>query len=94
MTGICNLIYAAKDKWGGSTNLQGTTPYLSRKPIKVEGPFSGLEDVTIVLNVYFDIAKCSIDKGDAVYALLYEDYPKALGKAIGEIFDYIIDSLR
>lgn len=35
MSGLRNLHYAACDPWAGSTNLLGTTWYLSRKPIKV-----------------------------------------------------------
>lgn len=78
MSGIRNLKYAAKDKFGGSTNLQGTTPYLSRKPIQVEGPIDYLEEISIVLYVYFDIYNNLIEADDPVHAMIYEDYPKAM----------------
>ncbi|QSS98374.1 hypothetical protein IMZ31_09585 [Pontibacillus sp. ALD_SL1] len=55
MSGIKNLKYAAKDEYGGSVNLLGATPYMSRKKINVEGPFTSLEEVSIVLNVVFDM---------------------------------------
>ena len=38
MSGVRTLHYAAREPFAGSTNLLGTTPYLSRKPIKVIGP--------------------------------------------------------
>ena len=38
MSGVRTLHYAAREPFAGSTNLLGTTPYLSRKPIKVYGP--------------------------------------------------------
>ena len=38
MSGLRTLHYAARDPWGGSVNLLGTTWYLSLKPIKVFGP--------------------------------------------------------
>jgi tRNA(Arg) A34 adenosine deaminase TadA len=38
MTGLRCLYYACHDAHAGSTNLLGTTPYLSRKPIRVVHP--------------------------------------------------------
>ena len=38
MSGVRTLHYAAREPYAGSTNLLGTTPYLSRKSIKVFGP--------------------------------------------------------
>lgn len=38
MSGLRVLHYAAREGWAGSTNLFGTTPYLSRKPIRISGP--------------------------------------------------------
>lgn len=35
MSNVKTVHFAARDPWAGSTNLLGTTPYLSRKPIKV-----------------------------------------------------------
>ncbi|MCH1624025.1 nucleoside deaminase [Ferdinandcohnia quinoae] len=77
MSGIKNLKYAAKDKYGGSTNLVGTTPYLSRKQIAIEGSVPILEDFSILLNVYFDL-KIGYEKALPVIALMEEDYPFAV----------------
>lgn len=74
MSGIRNLSYAAKDKYGGSTNLRGTTPYLSKKPIVIEGPIKYLEQLSILLNVYFDLS-VNKEKGKPVLELMSEDYP-------------------
>lgn len=38
MSGIRTIHYAARDGYAGSTDQLGTTPYLSRKKIKVFGP--------------------------------------------------------
>lgn len=54
MSSIRNLQFAAKDKWAGSTNLKDSTSYLSLKPVKVDGPIPHLEQLCIVLNLYFD----------------------------------------
>ena len=51
MAGPRHLVYAARDPYAGSTNLLGKTPYLSKKPISVEGPVETLELVSISLMV-------------------------------------------
>ncbi|WP_449539752.1 nucleoside deaminase [Ferdinandcohnia sp. Marseille-Q9671] len=80
MSGIKNLAFAAKDKYGGSTNLVGTTPYLSRKQIKIAGPIQQLANLSILLNVYFDL-KLGYEKGIAVIDMMEEDYPYAVSLA-------------
>jgi tRNA(adenine34) deaminase len=80
MSGIRNLAYAAKDKYGGSTNLLGTTPYLARKPIVIEGPISYLEQFSILLNVYYDLS-INHEKSKAVHELMSEDYPQIIEMA-------------
>lgn len=79
MSGIRRLAYAAKDKFGGSTNLLGTTPYLSRKPIVIDGPIEGLAEVSIFMNVYSDV-HAGRDSAP-VHALLAEDYPEVVAHA-------------
>ena len=76
MSDVKQLKYAAKDRYGGSTNLIGTTPYLSRKPVKITGPVSHLEDVSIFLNVYHDTGL--EDQPDIVHREFEKDYPKAV----------------
>ncbi len=39
MSSVRTLHFAGHDPYAGSTNLLGTTPYLSRKPIKIFPPF-------------------------------------------------------
>jgi tRNA(adenine34) deaminase len=92
MSGIRNLKYAAKDKYGGSTNLKDTTPYLSRKPIRINGPFALLEDLSILLNVYFDLM-IGFEKSGPVQKLMAEDYPRVVALADvwfseGRLIDY------
>jgi tRNA(adenine34) deaminase len=77
MSGIRNLKFAAKDKYGGSTNLKDTTPYLSRKPIKMEGPFLFLEQLAIVIHVYFE-DMVDFQKKNVVHEKMLEDYPEAV----------------
>jgi tRNA(adenine34) deaminase len=80
MSGIRNLKYAAKDKYGGSTNLKDTTPYLSRKPIKMEGPFPYLEQLAILIHIYFE-DMINLDKKSKVHEAMAEDYPEAVALA-------------
>lgn len=50
MSGVRQIMFASRDSYAGSTNLLGTTPYLSRKPVKVFGPENKqIEDVLIAL---------------------------------------------
>ncbi|KAA0546970.1 nucleoside deaminase [Bacillus sp. BGMRC 2118] len=77
MSGIRNLEYAAKDRYGGSTNLRGTTPYLSRKPIKINGPIPYLEELSVILNIYFD-KMIDYTKAFPVHDDFAVDYPNAV----------------
>lgn len=74
MSGIRNLKYAARDKWAGSANLQNASPYMSLKPIQVEGPFSSLEELSLVLNMYFEL-KISPDAASKVTQCWTEFHP-------------------
>ncbi|RSK27511.1 nucleoside deaminase [Bacillus sp. HMF5848] len=77
MSGIRHLHFAAKDKYGGSTNLLGTTPYMQRKPITIQRSILELEHLSIVLNVYFDLL-INHDKSLPVHEQLSLDYPNAV----------------
>jgi tRNA(adenine34) deaminase len=56
MSGVRTLHYASRDPWAGSTNLLGTTPYLSRKPIRVFRPeIPRLEAVIVALFVEWEL---------------------------------------
>lgn len=92
MSGIRNLKYAAKDKYGGSTNLKDTTPYLSLKPIKIEGPFPYLEQLAILIHIYFE-DMINLDRKSIVHDAMAEDYPEAVALAKewvkrGKLIDY------
>jgi tRNA(adenine34) deaminase len=77
MSGIRNLKYAAKDKYGGSTNLKDTTPYLSRKPVRIVGPVASLDYLSILLGYYYDFS-LSDPKSHPVHEGMEEDYPRAI----------------
>lgn len=54
MSGLRTIYYAAEDAYAGSTNLLGTTPYLTKKSIKVNGPFrAGLAEFAYALHIEF-----------------------------------------
>ncbi|NOT03841.1 MAG: nucleoside deaminase [Anaerolineales bacterium] len=56
MSSVRTLHFAARDPWAGSTNLLGTTPYLSRKSIKVFEPFDAvLEDILVALFTEYEL---------------------------------------
>jgi hypothetical protein len=56
MSDVKTVYYASHDPWAGSTNLLGTTPYLSRKPIKVFGPQNiVLENCMAALHTEFEL---------------------------------------
>jgi tRNA(Arg) A34 adenosine deaminase TadA len=92
MSGIRKLKYAAKDKYGGSTNLKDTTPYLSLKPIKIEGPFPYLEQLAIIIHIYFE-DMINLDRKNIVHDAMAEDYPEVVALAkewvkLGKLKDY------
>jgi tRNA(adenine34) deaminase len=92
MSGIRNLEYAAKDKYGGSTNLKDTTPYLSQKPIKIKGPVPYLEQLSILLHIYFD-DMIEFNKKSPVHEAMAVDYPKSVALAkewvkLGKLKEY------
>ena len=104
MSGIRQLTFAAKDKFGGSTNLFGSTPYLSRKPIKMNGPVDGLGGISIFMNVYCDLAVGR--ESDEIHEAFADDYPKIVEAArlagkgdrlrIGDEqdFDVVLDRIK
>jgi len=49
MSGVRSVHFLARDPYAGSTNLLGTTWYLSLKPIRVAGPEPVLEDLVTAL---------------------------------------------
>lgn len=56
MSSVRTLHFAARDPWAGSTNLLGTTPYLSRKPIKVFEPHNVLvENALVALHTEYEL---------------------------------------
>jgi tRNA(adenine34) deaminase len=55
MSGVRTLHYLARDPFAGSTNMLGTTWYLSRKPIKVSGPDAQLETIVTALFTEQDV---------------------------------------
>jgi tRNA(Arg) A34 adenosine deaminase TadA len=80
MSDVLTLCFAARDRFGGSTNLIGTTPYLSRKSREIAGPVDGLEDISIFLNVYHDLEKDPQD-ADVLHDALAVDCPAAVAAA-------------
>lgn len=58
MSDVKTVYFAARDPWAGSTNLLGTTPYLSRKPFKVFEPQNlVLENCLTALHTEFELFK-------------------------------------
>lgn len=48
MSQVRTVHFAARDPYAGSVNLLGTTPYLSRKPIRVVTPFSSVLEISLI----------------------------------------------
>ena len=79
MSGLRTLFYAARDPYAGSTNLLGTTWYLSRKPIKVSGPDMRMETFVVALFAEQD-AHFHNEKFPA--GIFWEMYRKVLPEAL------------
>jgi tRNA(adenine34) deaminase len=82
MSSVRTLHYAARDPFAGSTNLLGSTPYLSRKPIQVYGPADpDLEALVTALAMEFELANGLFPQA-AVLQSWRETIPR--GAALGE----------
>jgi tRNA(Arg) A34 adenosine deaminase TadA len=80
MSDVGGLRFAASDRFGGSTNLLGTTPYLSRKQRAVRGPEPVLAEFSIFLNVLHDL-QGEHGHDNPVHAALARDYPRPVALA-------------
>ena len=80
MSGVRRLYYAARDPFGGSTNLLGKTWYLSRKPVRVFGPEKpAFENIVIALFVEQD---CGFHSGRLPAGDFYHRMGEAVGAAV------------
>jgi tRNA(adenine34) deaminase len=84
MSDVKVVHFAARDPWAGSTNLLGTTPYLSRKPIRVFSPFDpDLENALTAICVTFYINMYGEDTIERMYfGSLRETLPKGVEAGI------------
>lgn len=80
MSSVRTLHFAARDLYAGSTNLLGTTPYLSVKPIRVIPPFdSALEVALMALMLETDI----LLRGEQIISSKYfQEFLKTCPKAV------------
>lgn len=75
MSSVRTLHFAARDPYAGSVNLLGTTPYLSRKPIRVIPPFDrALETSLIAMMVETELTL----RGEAVITSRFFDEWRAM----------------
>lgn len=83
MSGVRSVHYAARDSWAGSTDMLGTTPYLSRKPFKVFAPdLSEFEQAVVAIGVCRDILRGAWVPSSIHSDAKFEDQPQAV--ALGE----------
>lgn len=68
MAGVREIHYASRDPFGGSVNLLGATPYLSRKPVHVYGPQRPKLE-TLLAGIHFaDVIRERSDRAEALLA--------------------------
>lgn len=101
MSDIKTVHYAARDPWAGSTNLLGTTPYLSRKIFRVFAPTDPLlEKAITAIFVESELRKNSEEiLSSRFYNLLRETQSDAIEKGIilyrsGELYKKQKDEQR
>ena len=80
MSDVRSLSFAATDGFAGSVNLLGATPYLQRKQRQVNGPVPGLGEVSIFLNVYYNVRHG--EPATEIHDAFAEDYPQAVATAL------------
>jgi tRNA(adenine34) deaminase len=79
MSGLRTLLFAARDPYAGSTDLLGTTWYLSHKPIKVSGPAPELESAIIAMFVERELGYYC---GKLPVGIFWEKYGSVLPEGI------------
>ncbi len=82
MSGVRNLIFAARDRWAGSTDLYNATPYMSKKTLQISGPITALEGVQIALKTYFILN--SFPENRSILEYWKQDAPR--GVSLGELW--------
>lgn len=87
MSGLRSLHYAARDPYAGSLNLLGTTPYLSRKPIRIFAlPSEALETVLILLHTAHITHKYGADNSLLLGFLAVWEEILPAGVRLGRLF--------
>jgi tRNA(adenine34) deaminase len=80
MSGVRSLHFAARDPFAGSSNMLGTTWYLSQKPIQVSGPELSLESTIVSLFVEQELG---FHEGKFPEGSFWEIYGKVVPEGIG-----------
>ncbi|MDI6695801.1 MAG: nucleoside deaminase [Anaerolineales bacterium] len=89
MVGVRQVYYASRDPYAGSVNMLGSTPYLSRKPVRAFGPERrDLELAIMTLFVEFAIPYFG-DRALPVFEAMQQIIPASirLGKTLYEAGD-------
>lgn len=82
LSGVRTLDYAARDNYGGSTNLYGATEYFTRKTIAIHGPDRKMEEIQLVLAVDYVRRRFKGPIIDTLVDAWRQDCPS--GVALGE----------
>ena len=86
MSSIRHVRFAARDGWAGATHLNEVDWYIKSKSIRVEGPFSGPDSVSVALEVsYFTQFRKPSPQLERAMALWEADSPagKRAGLTLG-----------
>jgi tRNA(Arg) A34 adenosine deaminase TadA len=80
MSGVRSLAFMSRDPYAGSANLLGTTPYLKRKPMRVQGPLPGVWEYLIAaLSVEFVLNR-GLSRFNPYLDLLRDVLPQAVAQ--------------
>ena len=82
MAGVRRIYYACRDTYAGSVDMLGSTPYLSRKPVRAFGPQRGdLENILAAIQTEHRLVKFHGD-----HSFVQEEWGKVYpqGVALGE----------
>ena len=83
MSGIRNIHYASRDPYAGSIDILGNTQYMSRKPIRVEGPLDPDID-TVMLGLMVAYHKAIDEKFASSAVYIRWQKKNSRGVAFGE----------
>lgn len=92
MANVRNLMFAARDRYAGSTELNQKSDYIASKNIRITGPFKDLETIQITIHVAYEMLRGV--NTDKLLNAWQSDNPTAVKCGVKLFKEKILDALK